>query len=58
MVDIYRNLANHMSDNGMQIVMFTHQDVSVWADLTLILWSSGLRVTAAWNIATETMPVD
>lgn len=54
MVDIYRNLANHMPDNGMQIVMFTHQDVSVWADLTLILWASGLRVTAAWNIATET----
>ncbi|MGI5892884.1 MAG: anti-phage-associated DUF1156 domain-containing protein, partial [Bacillota bacterium] len=54
MVEIYRNLANHMPDNGMQIVMFTHQDVSVWADLTLILWSSGLRVTAAWNIATET----
>lgn len=54
MVYIYRNLANHMPDNGMQIVMFTHQDVSVWADLTLILWLSGLRVTAAWNIATET----
>ncbi|NLU09542.1 MAG: DUF1156 domain-containing protein [Tepidanaerobacter acetatoxydans] len=54
MVEIYRNLANHMPDNGMQIVMFTHQDVSVWADLTLILWLSGLRVTAAWNIATET----
>jgi putative DNA methylase len=54
MVEIYRNLANHMPDNGMQVVMFTHQDVSVWADLTLILWSSGLRVTAAWNIATET----
>lgn len=54
MVEIYRNLASHMPDNGMQIVMFTHQDVSVWADLTLILWSSGLRVTAAWNIATET----
>lgn len=54
MVEIYSNLANHMPDNGMQVVMFTHQNVSVWADLTLILWSSGLRVTAAWNIATET----
>ena len=38
----------------MQIVMFTHQDASVWADLALILWSAGLRVTAAWCIATET----
>lgn len=54
MIDIYRNLADHMPENGMQIVMFTHQDVGVWADLTLILWSAGLRVTAAWNIATET----
>jgi putative DNA methylase len=54
MIEIYRNLANHMPDNGMQIVMFTHQDPAVWADLTLILWSAGLHVTAAWNIATET----
>lgn len=54
MVEIYTNLANHMPDNGMQIVMFTHQSPAVWADLTLILWSAGLHVTAAWNIATET----
>jgi len=25
-----------------------------WADLALILWAAGLRVTAAWCIATET----
>jgi adenine-specific DNA methylase len=43
-----------MPDNGAQIVMFTHQDVGVWADLTLILWAAGLRVTSAWCIATET----
>ena len=54
MIEIYRNLANHMPDNGMQVVMFTHQSPAVWADLTLILWSAGLHVTAAWNIATET----
>ena len=54
MVDCYRNLAAHMPDNGLQVVMFTHQDASVWADLTLILWAAGLRVTAAWTIATET----
>jgi len=54
MVDCYRNLAHHMPENGSQIVMFTHQDTSVWADLALILWASGLRVTAAWCIATET----
>ena len=54
MVDCYRNLAAHMPENGLQVVMFTHQDASVWADLTLILWAAGLRVTAAWTIATET----
>jgi putative DNA methylase len=54
MVDCYRNLAAHMPDDGMQVVMFTHQDASVWADLALILWAAGLRVTAAWCIGTET----
>lgn len=54
MAECYRNLANNMPDNGIQIVMFTHQDAAVWADLALILWASGLRVTAAWCIATET----
>ncbi len=54
MVDCYRNLAAHMPDNGLQVVMFTHQDASVWANLALILWAAGLRVTAAWTIATET----
>lgn len=54
MIDIYSNLTKHMPDNGMQVVMFTHSDPSVWAQLALIMWKSGLRVTAAWNIATET----
>jgi len=54
MVECYGNLAKHMPDNGIQVVMFTHQDAGVWADLALILWASGLRVTAAWCIATET----
>ena len=54
MVDCYRGLAEQAPDNGLQVVMFTHQDATVWADLTLILWAAGLRVTAAWTIATET----
>lgn len=54
MVDCYKRLVESMPDNGLQVVMFTHQDASVWADLTLILWASGLRVTAAWTIGTET----
>lgn len=54
MIEIYKNLAQHMPDNGVQVVMFTHQDAGVWAELAMILWSSGLRVVSAWNIATET----
>jgi putative DNA methylase len=54
MVDIYRNLADHMSPNGRQVVYFTHRDPEVWADLIRILWASGLSVISAWNIATET----
>lgn len=57
MVEIYKNLARHMPDNGMQMVMFTHQDPSVWADLGMILWAAGLKVTAAWTISTETEAV-
>ena len=54
MVEIYKNLARHMSDNGLQMVMFTHQDPAVWADLGMILWAAGLKATAAWTISTET----
>lgn len=54
MMDCYKRLAQNMPENGMQVVMFTHQDAAVWADLTTILWAAGLRVTAAWTIATET----
>ena len=54
MVECYQTLGSQMPDNGVQLVMFTHQDAAVWADLTLILWAAGLRVTAAWTIATET----
>ena len=54
MIEIYSNLTEHMSENGMQVVMFTHSDPSVWAQLALIMWKAGLTVTAAWNIATET----
>lgn len=54
MIDIYSNLTKHMPNDGMQVVMFTHSDPAVWAQLALIMWKSGLRVTTAWNIATET----
>lgn len=54
MVEIYSNLARHMPDNGLQMVMFTHKDPAVWADLGMILWAAGLKATAAWTISTET----
>ena len=57
MVEIYSNLAKHMPDNGMQLVMFTHQNPAVWADLGMILWAAGLRASAAWTISTETESV-
>jgi adenine-specific DNA methylase len=54
MVEIYRTLTRHMPDNGLQMVMFTHQNPAVWADLGMILWAAGLKATAAWTISTET----
>ena len=54
MTDAYHAMAEHMSDNGMQCVMFTHQDTSVWSDMIGIFWAAGLQVVAAWYIATET----
>jgi adenine-specific DNA methylase len=54
MVDVYKNLANNMPDNGLQMVQFTHQNPAVWADLGMILWAAGLKATAAWTICTET----
>ncbi len=54
MVDSYSAMAKHMPDNGMQCVMFTHQDTSVWSDMVSIFWAAGLQVVGAWYIATET----
>lgn len=54
MVAAYKRLAEKMSDNGMQVIMFTHQSESLWADMANIVWASGLQVTAAWYVVTET----
>jgi len=54
MIDAYTAMAKHMPDNGMQCVMFTHQDTSIWSDMVGIFWAAGLQVVAAWYIATET----
>ncbi|MFQ2363085.1 anti-phage-associated DUF1156 domain-containing protein [Aeromonas dhakensis] len=54
MVSAYQAMSDHMPDNGMQCVMFTHQDTGVWSDMIGIFWASGLQVVGAWYIATET----
>lgn len=54
MIAAYRNMANKMPDNGIQILMFTHQSGSIWGDMANIIWASGLQVTAAWYVVTET----
>lgn len=54
MVNAYRAMAEHMPDDGLQCVMFTHQDTEVWSDMVGIFWAAGLQVVAAWYVATET----
>lgn len=54
MAKIYKNLNINMPSNGMQILMFTHQGAEVWASLGLLIWASGLTVSSAWVVSTET----
>ena len=54
MVAAYKKMTECMPDNGIQVIMFTHQSVSIWADMANIVWASGLQVTAAWYVVTET----
>jgi len=54
MVAAYKRMTELMPDNGIQVIMFTHQSGSIWADMANIVWASGLRVTAAWYVVTET----
>ncbi|MGV8127494.1 MAG: anti-phage-associated DUF1156 domain-containing protein [Methanothrix sp.] len=54
MVAAYSRMTEYMPDNGIQVIMFTHQDGSIWADMANIVWASGLQVTAAWYVVTET----
>ncbi len=54
MVASYKRMTDCMSDNGIQVIMFTHQSGSIWADMANIVWASGLHVTAAWYVVTET----
>jgi putative DNA methylase len=54
MVAAYKRMNECMPNNGIQVVMFTHQSGAIWADMANIVWASGLQVTAAWYVVTET----
>ena len=54
MVAAYKRMTECMPDNGIQVIMFTHQSGAIWADMANIVWASGLQATAAWYVATET----
>jgi len=53
MIDAYGAMTEHMSDNGLQIVQFTHQDAKTWSDMAQIFWGAGLQVVQDWYISTE-----
>ena len=55
MIDAYGAMTEHMSDNGLQIVQFTHQDAKTWSDMAQIFWGAGLQVVQDWYVSTETM---
>lgn len=55
MIDAYSAMTEHMSDNGLQIVQFTHQDAKTWSDMAQIFWGAGLQVVQDWYVSTETM---
>lgn len=54
MVAAYKRMAECMPDNGIQVVMFTHQSGTIWADMANIVWAAGMHVTGAWYVVTET----
>ena len=55
MIDAYGAMTEHMSDNGIQIVQFTHQDAKTWSDMAQIFWGAGLQVVQDWYVSTENM---
>ncbi len=54
MVKAYSQMTKCLPNNGIQVIMFTHQSGSIWADMANIVWAAGLQVTAAWYVVTET----
>lgn len=54
MVEAYKAMTDHLADNGLQIVQFTHQDVKTFSDMAQIFWGAGLTVSQDWYVSTET----
>lgn len=54
MVEAYKAMTDHMVENGLQIVQFTHQDVKTFSDMAQIFWGAGLQVVQDWYVSTET----
>src|SRR4029078_3624439 len=54
MVAAFKRMTECMPTNGIQVIMFPHQSGTIWADMENIVWASGLKVTAAWYVVTET----
>ena len=55
MINAYSVMSEHLSDNGLQIVLFTHQDAKTWSDMAHIFWGAGIQVVQDWYVSTETM---
>lgn len=55
MIETYKAIADAMSECGIQVVQFTHQDSKTYADMAQIFWGAGLQVLQTWYISTETM---
>ena len=43
MVAAYKRMTECMPDNGIQVIMFTHQSGTIWADMANIVWASACR---------------
>ena len=53
MIEIYRNLANNMPDNGTQVVMFNHSKMSVFQDFLDVFNKCGLKITNITTVDSE-----
>lgn len=53
MNDIFSEIHNALSENGVMTVMFTHREMEAWDTLTSALIESGFIITATHPIKTE-----